>query len=95
MSKTAVRGRFWSDVLGGRGALAGGGDQSPVSQRGENRYLHTVFLAGVSAHLEAGGELRLVANTFLPYRSLTVATTTEVLAQDRRFTVYRAFRRKA
>lgn len=55
------------------------------------------FLAGVSAHLEAGGELRLVANTFLPYRSLIerYLGPAEVVAQDRRFTVYRAFRRKA
>lgn len=53
------------------------------------------FLQSVSRHLEPGGELRLVANTFLPYRSLIERCIgpAERLHEDRKFTVYRAFRR--
>ncbi|OZB20728.1 MAG: 16S rRNA methyltransferase [Marinobacter sp. 34-60-7] len=53
------------------------------------------FLRQVASHLVSGGELRLVANTFLPYESLiqTCIGPTERLFQDRRFTVYRAIRR--
>lgn len=55
------------------------------------------FLAQVSEHLAPGGELRLVANSFLPYEALIQRHIgpVERLAQDRRFTVYRAFRKKA
>ena len=44
-----------------------------------------------------GGELRLVANSFLPYEALIRQHIgpVEKLAQDRRFTVYRAFRKKS
>ncbi|KPQ29670.1 MAG: 16S rRNA (guanine1207-N2)-methyltransferase [Marinobacter excellens HL-55] len=53
------------------------------------------FLREVAQHLEPGGELRLVANSFLPYESEMQRQigAVEKLAQDRRFTVYRAFRR--
>lgn len=53
------------------------------------------FLREVAAHLEPGGELRLVANTFLPYEELIRrhVGSVERLEQTRRFTVYRAFRR--
>lgn len=53
------------------------------------------FLRDVARHLEPGGELRLVANSFLPYEGeiLRQIGPVEKLAQDRRFTVYRAFRR--
>jgi 16S rRNA (guanine1207-N2)-methyltransferase len=53
------------------------------------------FLAQVAQHLDAGGELRLVANSFLPYEALIqrYVGPVEKLAQDRRFTVYRAFRK--
>lgn len=53
------------------------------------------FLRQVASHLVSGGELRLVANTFLPYESLikTCIGPTERLFQDRRFTVYQAIRR--
>jgi len=52
------------------------------------------FLAQVARHLEPGGELRLVANSFLPYEALINRHIgpAEKLAQNRRFTVYRAFR---
>lgn len=52
------------------------------------------FLHQVSAHLNKGGELRLVANSFLPYETLIREHVgpCEVLAADRRFTVYRARR---
>ncbi|SFM79279.1 class I SAM-dependent methyltransferase [Marinobacter pelagius] len=53
------------------------------------------FLQDVASHLEAGGELRLVANSFLPYEELIRrhVGAVERLEQTRRFTVYRAFRR--
>lgn len=55
------------------------------------------FLAQVARHLEVGGELRLVANSFLPYEGLIQRHVgpVEKLAQDRRFTVFRAFRKAA
>lgn len=53
------------------------------------------FLREVAAHLAPRGELRLVANNFLPYESVIqrFIGPVEKLAQDRRFTVYRAFNR--
>lgn len=53
------------------------------------------FLRAVSRHLCPRGELRLVANSFLPYENLIqrFIGPVEKLAQDRRFTVYRAIRR--
>ncbi|QFS86560.1 MULTISPECIES: class I SAM-dependent methyltransferase [unclassified Marinobacter] len=53
------------------------------------------FLRDVAGHLVPGGELRLVANSFLPYEGdiQRHIGPVERLAQDRRFTVYRAFRR--
>ncbi|MGO1691717.1 MAG: methyltransferase [Marinobacter sp.] len=52
------------------------------------------FLQDVKRHLKPGGELRLVANSFLPYESLIkrYIGRVERLREDRRFTVYRAFR---
>lgn len=54
------------------------------------------FLAQVASHLAPGGELRLVANSFLPYEALMerYIGPVERLAQDRRFTVYRAILKK-
>lgn len=54
----------------------------------------TAFLRQVADHLLPAGELRLVANRFLPYADLIEQAIgpVSVLAQDRRFTVYRAFR---
>jgi 16S rRNA (guanine1207-N2)-methyltransferase len=53
------------------------------------------FLRDVSRHLEPRGELRLVANSFLPYESLIKRFIGPVvrLYEGRRFTVYQAFRR--
>lgn len=53
------------------------------------------FLREVASHLEQRGELRLVANSFLPYEELIRrhVGSVERLEQSRRFTVYRAFRR--
>ncbi|OEY67107.1 methyltransferase [Marinobacter sp. X15-166B] len=54
----------------------------------------TRFLQQAKRHLLPGGELRLVANTFLPYQN-AIAThigPVDVLFQDKRFTVYRARR---
>ena len=49
---------------------------------------------GVAKHLEPGGELRLVANTFLPYEALIRRHVGPVktIAGDRRFTVWSARR---
>lgn len=54
----------------------------------------TRFLRQAAAHLVRGGELRLVANSFLPYAELIrqCVGPCEVLAQDKRFVVYRAQR---
>lgn len=51
------------------------------------------FLQQVADHLLPGGELRLVANRFLPYADLIrqAIGPAGILAQDRRFTVYQAF----
>ena len=53
------------------------------------------FLREVVRHLAPGGEVRLVANSFLPYEPLMKRCIgpVERLREDRRFTVYRAFRR--
>lgn len=53
------------------------------------------FLRDAARHLPRAGELRLVANRFLPYGSLMARCVgpVEKLLEDRRFTVYRAFRR--
>ena len=52
------------------------------------------FLQAVAKHLEAGGELRLVANAFLPYEALIRRHVGPVrsIAGDRRFTVWSARR---
>lgn len=52
------------------------------------------FLSQVSGHLNRGGELRLVANSFLPYEALIREHVgpCEIISQDKRFTVYRAHR---
>lgn len=52
------------------------------------------FLHGVAKHLEPGGELRLVANAFLPYEALIRRHVGPVraIAGDRRFTVWSARR---
>ncbi|MCH8496867.1 MAG: class I SAM-dependent methyltransferase [Marinobacter sp.] len=53
------------------------------------------FLRGAAAHLLPGGELWLVANRFLPYRPLMEQHIgrCEIVAEDSRFFVYRAWRR--
>lgn len=53
------------------------------------------LLRNAAAHLLPGGELRLVANAFLPYPALIEASfgTCEVLAETGRFRVYRARRK--
>jgi len=53
------------------------------------------FLRDVARHLKSRGELRLVANTFLPYESMIkrFVGPVERLYEDRKFTVYRAIRR--
>ena len=50
------------------------------------------FLRQARAHLQPGGELRLVANRFLPYQPLLAQHIGEcrLLSEDRRFAVYQA-----
>ena len=50
------------------------------------------FLRQARHHLEPGGEIRLVANRFLPYQPLLEQCIgkSSTLFEDRRFTVYRA-----
>ncbi|HKK55484.1 class I SAM-dependent methyltransferase [Marinobacter sp.] len=50
------------------------------------------FLQGINRHLVKGGELRLVANRFLPYQALIRQHLgpVKVLAEDHRFTVWSA-----
>lgn len=52
------------------------------------------FLQQAKRHLLPGGELRLVANTFLPYENLitTHIGPVKILYQDKRYTVYSARR---
>jgi len=52
------------------------------------------FVRDLASHLEHGGELRLVANNFLPYEALIrrCIGPVERLAENNKFTVYRAFR---
>lgn len=52
------------------------------------------FLSEAARHLQPGGELRLVANSFLPYEKLIkrFIGPCRVIAQDKRFTVYSAKR---
>ncbi len=54
------------------------------------------FLRDVRRHLRPGGELRLVANSFLPYPQLIREALGEVetLADNGQYRVYRAFRAK-
>jgi 16S rRNA (guanine1207-N2)-methyltransferase len=53
------------------------------------------FLSQVARHLLPGGELRLVANSFLGYEALIRrhAGPVEVIASNRRFVVYRCIRK--
>lgn len=53
------------------------------------------FLRDVARHLTSGGELRLVANTFLPYETMIkrFVGPVERIYVDRKFTVYKAVRR--
>ncbi len=50
------------------------------------------FLRQARSHLRPGGELRLVANRFLPYQSLldNCVGPADVLFEDRRFSVYQS-----
>ncbi|SFR49604.1 16S rRNA m(2)G 1207 methyltransferase [Marinobacter daqiaonensis] len=50
------------------------------------------FLRQARAHLQPGGELRLVANRFLPYQPLLerCVGASQVLFEDRKFAVYQA-----
>ncbi len=50
------------------------------------------FLQGIKRHLVKGGELRLVANRFLPYQALIRQHVgpVKILAEDRRFIVWSA-----
>jgi 16S rRNA (guanine1207-N2)-methyltransferase len=52
------------------------------------------FIRGMSRHLQAGGELWLVANRFLPYAEALQASfkTVRVAAETGKFVVYHALK---
>ena len=87
-----------SDGLAGIDALWSGIISNPPFHTGvkTDTSMTEQFLQDVKRHLKPGGELRLVANSFLPYESLIKRHIGRVerLREDRRFTVYRAFRGK-
>lgn len=60
--------------------------------RKKNLIAAETLLRGAIKHLRIGGRLRIVANAFLPYRSILDSTfgTHEVLAHNGRFSVYQA-----
>ncbi|WP_100639482.1 methyltransferase [Marinobacter salexigens] len=87
---------FASDGLAGIEGLWPGIVSNPPFHTGvkTDTSMTEQFLRGVRGHLQPGGELRLVANSFLPYEALIKRHIGRVerLREDGRFTVYRAFR---
>ncbi|UUE10609.1 16S rRNA (guanine(1207)-N(2))-methyltransferase RsmC [Dickeya zeae] len=71
---------------------------NPPFHDGMQTSLHAaeMMIRGAAAHLNIEGELRIVANAFLPYPALLDETfgSHEVLAQTGRFRVYRAVLRR-
>ena len=67
---------------------------NPPFHEGLQTSLHAAeqLIRGAAKHLNVGGHLRIVANSFLPYAALLDATfgSHEVLAQNARFKVYQA-----
>ncbi|MDO6440768.1 class I SAM-dependent methyltransferase [Marinobacter sp. 2_MG-2023] len=87
---------FASDGLSGIDGLWSGIISNPPFHTGvkTDTSMTEQFLQDVKRHLQPGGELRLVANSFLPYEALIkrYIGRVERLREDKRFTVYRAFR---
>lgn len=87
---------FASDGLAGIDGLWPGIISNPPFHAGvkTDTSMTEQFLQDVKRHLQPGGELRLVANSFLPYEALIkrYIGRVERLREDGRFTVYRAFR---
>ncbi|MFP3977998.1 methyltransferase [Marinobacter sp. KMM 10035] len=87
---------FASDGLAGIDGLWPGVISNPPFHTGvkTDTSMTEQFLQDVKRHLQLGGELRLVANSFLPYEALIKRHIGRVerLREDGRFTVYRAFR---
>lgn len=75
---------MWSGILSNPPFHSGVKTDTSMTER---------FLQDVKRHLLPGGELRLVANSFLPYEALIKRHIGRVerLREDGRFTVYRAF----
>jgi len=86
---------FASDGLAGIDGLWPGVVSNPPFHTGvkTDTSMTEQFLQDVKRHLLPGGELRLVANSFLPYEPLIkrYIGRVERLSEDGRFTVYRAF----
>lgn len=72
---------------------------NPPFHEGLQTSLHASeqLIRGAISHLNIGGELRIVANAFLPYAALLddAFGSHEVLAQNGRFKVYKAVRGRA
>ncbi|SHK39575.1 16S rRNA m(2)G 1207 methyltransferase [Marinobacter antarcticus] len=87
---------FASDGLAGIDGLWPGIISNPPFHTGvkTDTSMTEQFLQDVKRHLQPGGELRLVANSFLPYEVQIKRHIGRVerLHEDGRFTVYRAFR---
>ncbi|NKI72916.1 16S rRNA (guanine(1207)-N(2))-methyltransferase RsmC [Dickeya sp. CFBP 2040] len=71
---------------------------NPPFHDGMQTSLHAaeMMIRGAASHLNQDGELRIVANAFLPYPALLDETfgSHEVIAQTGRFRVYRAIQRR-
>ncbi|MGO1659015.1 MAG: methyltransferase [Marinobacter sp.] len=94
----AVGTLYASDGLAGLDGLWSGIISNPPFHTGvrTDTSMTEQFLQDVKRHLKPGGELRLVANSFLPYEPLIkrYIGNVERLQENSRFTVYRAFRNK-
>jgi 16S rRNA (guanine1207-N2)-methyltransferase len=87
---------YASDGLAGIDAIWSGIISNPPFHTGvkTDTSMTERFLQDLKRHLKPGGELRLVANSFLPYESLIKRHIGRVerLREDGGFTVYRVFR---
>ncbi|AUH02209.1 16S rRNA (guanine(1207)-N(2))-methyltransferase RsmC [Pectobacteriaceae bacterium C52] len=85
-----VASNVYSDIVGRFDMII----SNPPFHEGMKTSLHAAetLIRGAALHLNIGGELRIVANAFLPYPALLSDTfgNHEVIAQNGRFKVYRS-----
>ncbi|WP_114192631.1 16S rRNA (guanine(1207)-N(2))-methyltransferase RsmC [Edaphovirga cremea] len=83
-----IASNVYSDITGRFDIIV----SNPPFHEGLQTSLHAAetLIRGAATHLQIGGQLRIVANAFLPYADLLDATfgSHEVLAQTGRFKVY-------